>query len=236
MTDQLFEEWRAYQKLLDNDYMDHRAFFGRLRDEVQARFDRPLAILDLGCGDAQPVLPLLESITLDRYVGIDASATALARAQSLLASARLPFKLVADDLSTGLHDIVGPFDIILASFSLHHLEGAEPKRELLAACRRLLSDDGLIAVIDVFRQDDEPRSEYIERWIEFADRRYEALSTREKTLLFEHVRARDFPDSIPTYRRIARSAGLDRFETLLVDSEGLNRLVVMGRDASHHPV
>ena len=84
MTDQLFEEWRAYQKLLENDYMDHRAFFGRLLEEIEARFDRPLALLDLGCGDAQPILPMLESLDVCRYTGIDESATALSRARELL--------------------------------------------------------------------------------------------------------------------------------------------------------
>ena len=31
MTDLLFDEWHAYQKLLDHDYMYHVVFFSRLK-------------------------------------------------------------------------------------------------------------------------------------------------------------------------------------------------------------
>lgn len=227
MTDRLFEEWRAYQKLLENDYMDHKAFFARLQREIQARFQRPLAILDLGCGDAQPALPMLETLDVRRYVGVDESATALARAGESLAAAGITAEWVNGDLVETLDTIEGPFDVILASFALHHIPGAVTKQALFRACRARLSDDGLLAVIDVFHEPGEPRDEYIERWIAFADRHYEALTAREKSLLFEHVRARDYPDSLPTYRRIAAAGGLERFDVLLADAARLNHLVVM---------
>jgi len=51
MTDPLFDEWRAYQKLLEHDYMYHIAFFSRLKLEIQKQFHGSIALLDLGCGD-----------------------------------------------------------------------------------------------------------------------------------------------------------------------------------------
>ena len=70
MCDQLFEEWQVYEKLVTHDYMDHRAFFKRLQTEIVERFERPVAILDLGCGDLTPILPMLASVPLRQYVGI----------------------------------------------------------------------------------------------------------------------------------------------------------------------
>jgi hypothetical protein len=71
--DRLFEEWPVYEKLVVHDYMDHRAFFNRLQTEIVQRFERPVTILDLGCGDLTPILPLLTNVALYRYVGIDES-------------------------------------------------------------------------------------------------------------------------------------------------------------------
>lgn len=227
MTDKLFEEWIAYQKLLENDYMDHRAFFGRLLQYIQVRFDRPLAVLDLGCGDTQPIRHLLESLDVSRFVGIDESTTALSKAKDTLEFSGLTLELIEGDLTRSLSGIEGSFDVIVASFSLHHLVGAQAKQTLLSCCRSLLADDGMLAVIDVFHQEGEARDDYIARWIEFADRHYQALTQREKKLLFDHVRARDYPESMSTYRRISLAEDLADFEILLVDKENLNHLVVM---------
>ena len=134
---------------------------------------------------------------------------------------------VGRDLTLSLSGIEGSFDVIVASFSLHHLVGAEAKQSLFSGCRPLLTDDGILAVIDVFRQEGETREEYIPRWIRFADRHYQALTQREKQLLFEHVRARDYPESMSTYRRISAAEDLADFEILLADKENLNHLVVM---------
>ena len=51
MTDSLFRKWRAYEKLVENDYMGHARFFQRVEDEVKRRCGKPIAILDLGCGN-----------------------------------------------------------------------------------------------------------------------------------------------------------------------------------------
>jgi hypothetical protein len=50
MNDALFEEWHAYQKVVDNDYIHHVEFFGCIEEQVRQDFVRPVSILDLGCG------------------------------------------------------------------------------------------------------------------------------------------------------------------------------------------
>ena len=140
MGDKLFDEWRVYQKLLDHDYMDHRAFFSRLEREARARFD----------------VLLIEGDLLDELDRVD-----------------------------------GPFDLAVASFSLHHLPTPSDKGDVLGRCRERLAPDGLLAVIDVFREPGEARAAYLERWIDFARTHYHALETGEKAMLFEHVRGLD---------------------------------------------
>lgn len=229
MSDRLFEEWRVYEKLLIHDYMDHRAFFSRLRDEIVGRFDRPVAILDLGCGDLGPMLPLLRATPVARYVGIDEAEAALAIAGERLRAFDFPHELVPGDLRDALATLEGRFDVVVASFSLHHLADPSEKQATFAACRRLLGEDenGFIAMIDVFSGVEETREEYLDRWIGHADRRYAELHPDEKDMLFDHVRARDFPVSLDRCRNLAHDVGLRRFELLLADEPGLNHLVAM---------
>jgi SAM-dependent methyltransferase len=225
VSDRLFEEWRAYEKLLIHDYMDHRAFFARLQAEILGRFGRPIALLDLGCGDLTPILPLLDAVPVRRYVGVDESRAALGIAQERLDALDLPGQLILGDLLTAFDGITGSFDLVLASFSLHHL--ADPADKLLALRRaaRLLTGDGFFALIDVFSAATESREDYLERWLANAERRYRALEPAEQALLFEHARARDFPLSLDAWRAIGAQAGLPEVAPLLEDGDGLNRLV-----------
>lgn len=225
MGDQLFEEWPVYEKLLIHDYMDHRAFFARLQAEVQRRFQRPPAILDLGCGDLTPILPMLAAVPVQRYVGIDESDVALLIAGNRLAELGHASRLIRGDLVEVLDSIPGPFDLVLASFSLHHLADRADKLLTLKRAARLLTDDGFFAMIDVFCEEAEARDHYVGRWIANAERRYRELLPSEKAVLFDHVRARDFPLSLDDWRALGREAGLPRVEMLLEDAERLNRLV-----------
>ena len=225
MGDQLFQEWQIYEKLLIHDYMDHRAFFDRLQAELLARFDRPISILDLGCGDLAPILPMLSSVPVQRYVGVDESEVALRIAAQRLDRMGQDARLVENDLLAALDVVSGPFDLILASFALHHLADSDDKLRTLKGAARLLTEDGILAMIDVFSAESEPREDYLGRWIANAERRYEALQPAEKTVLFDHVRARDFPLSVGHWRRLGEQAGLPRMEILLEDRDGLNKLV-----------
>jgi SAM-dependent methyltransferase len=227
MADALFQEWQVYEKLVIHDYMDHRAFFDRLAGEITTRFDRPVRVLDIGCGDLTPVRPLLAAVPVECYVGIDESEVALSIARAHLEESAVPGELVAGDMREVLTSQSGSFDVIIASFSLHHLPGADEKRAVFAACAPLLSSDGFLAVIDVFTNPSEPRDEYVERWIGHADARYEALEPAEKQLLFDHVRSRDYPVSLEQCRILGQAAGLTAFEVLLEDLPLLNRLVTL---------
>jgi len=227
--EKIFEEWRVYEKLLIHDYMDHQSFFGRLQQKVHQQYQRPISVLDLGCGDMAPILPLLQSVALKRYAGIDESAGALAIAQQRLTELELPGELTEGDILTSLEGLQESFDLVVASFSLHHFSDPQDKLRILQAIERHLSDDGMFALIDVFCHEQEPREIYVERWIAHADRHYEALEAAEKKLLFDHVRARDNPVSEQRWQQLGKQAGLERFEVVLRDRFDLNGLVTFSQ-------
>lgn len=231
MGEKIFEEWRVYEKLLIHDYMDHRTFFGRLQEHVRQHFHRPISILDLGCGDLTPILPLLQAVPLQSYTGIDESAGALAIAAQHMQARSIPGRLVNGDLLLELAGMEEKFDLVVASFSLHHLANPMDKLRTLQAIESHLHDCGMFALVDVFCTEEEPRSDYVERWISHADQRYASLEAGEKQLLFDHVRARDNPVSHQHWQAMAEQAGLGEYQLIEQDDVALNALVVMRRPA-----
>ncbi|MEE8495810.1 MAG: class I SAM-dependent methyltransferase [Xanthomonadales bacterium] len=227
MTDSLFDEWRAYQKLLEHDYMYHVAFFNHLKHEIQLCFNGPVTILDLGCGDVSPIQPILEDLDIRLYCGIDQSETAISKAESCLASLDVPSRVYQGDLLDTLQTLTGQYDVIVASFSLHHLQTAEAKQKVLEECRRVLNPAGLVAIIDVFHAEGETRTQYLRRWVNFAKSSYKTLDHVEMASLVEHAQSNDFPETLSTYQFIARAAGYDKFEVLMQDKEKFNHLVTL---------
>ena len=227
MADPLFDEWRAYQKLLDHDYMYHLAFFSRLKHEIKRCFHEPVTILDLGCGDVSPIQPMLEELDVGLYCGIDQSETALSKAETRLALLNLPSRVYPGNLLDTLRTLTGRFDVIIASFSFHHLQTTEDKKRVLEECHRVLNPRGLVAIIDVFHAEDETREEYLRRWVDFARKTYTALDQVEMTNLVDHARSNDFPEPLSTYRFICRTAGYGKFDVLMKDTDEFIHLVTL---------
>ena len=227
MADPLFDEWRAYQKLLDHDYMYHQSFFNRLKNEIRQGFSKPVAILDLGCGDASPIRSMLEALDVRLYCGADQSETALSMAETNLASLDMESRLYPGDLVDTLKQLTGSFDVVVASFSFHHLETPAIKQQVLKECRRVLRPAGMMAIIDVFHEEDESRDEYLHRWVSFARQNYVALNNAEMTSLVDHVTSHDFPETLSTYRSLGQAAGFGQFNVLMQDKEKFNHLVTL---------
>jgi ubiquinone/menaquinone biosynthesis C-methylase UbiE len=227
MTDQFFDEWVAYQKLVDHDYMGHRGFFRRLEAEIRNRHIEPLTILDLGCGDVSPIKAMLQNIDICLYHGVDESQTALSRAADNLKSLKLSFELLQGDILEVLPQLSGPYDVILASFSLHHMQKVDSKQQVLEACRRILEPGGSFFVIDVFSSKAQDRDRYIDDWTEMARNRFIALNELEMSTLLEHARTCDFPESVTVYREMAAATGYTTVNALERDITGNYRMLLL---------
>jgi SAM-dependent methyltransferase len=99
--------------------------------------------LDVGCGDGELTLKLVQCC--DEVVGIDVDAAAIERARRYCEGApRISLRL-ADFLGNDLPD--GSFDFVVAVASLHHL----PLERALVRLRDLLSPGGKLAVVGLYR-------------------------------------------------------------------------------------
>jgi ubiquinone/menaquinone biosynthesis C-methylase UbiE len=224
-TPDLFDEWQTYEKVVANDYMQHRDFFIALKSEISTRLQEPLTIADLGCGDCAPVDGLLRSFEILRYVGIDQSASALRRAQSKLTATGVNFSLCQGSILDELRALAPGYNLIVCSYSLHHLS-VDAKQDVLKECRRCLAPGGLLAVIDVFRKDGEASESYTERWVDNARGSYLALDSAEIENVIAHVRSSDLPETVATYRQLAAVAGFAQTNRIAQDANCLNQFVL----------
>jgi ubiquinone/menaquinone biosynthesis C-methylase UbiE len=225
-TSDLFDEWTTYEKVVKNDYMHHRDFLAALEREVEVRSIASPAIVDLGCGDCASIVPLLTRLDAKGYIGIDQSENALARANANLGAASVPFTLRCGTMLEELRDLEGSFNLAIASYSLHHLQ-TTAKRAVLNECRRLLEPGGLLAIIDVFREEGEARRAYLQRWEANARRTFVALEPEEIEELLDHVRECDFPESVAAYRKFGSEAGFDQVMPVAQDAKRLNRFIIL---------
>ena len=223
---QLFDEWTTYERVVTNDYMHHQYFFEALISFLAGRVVEPLGMIDLGCGDAKPAQSVLDAFPVKHYIGIDQSNEALDRARAMLESRGVSFELHACAMQEGVRNLSGSSELIIASYSVHHLSEPE-KAALLRECRRLLAPGGLLAIIDVFLLPGESRSAYLGRWEANARLNFTGLSGSELDELIEHVRENDIPETFATYEKLAKSAGFERIVAVKQGPEQLNQLIVI---------
>lgn len=124
--------------------------------------------VDVGAGDGA-LLPVLSPL-FSRVFAVDRSPARLAAcarvvADHALANVRL---LEGDAAAPAVYENVflqGGASVVVVARTLHHV--ARPA-ELLAACARLLKDDGVLLVVDYLPHDDESLREQGDVWLGFA--------------------------------------------------------------------
>ncbi|HWB70176.1 MAG TPA: class I SAM-dependent methyltransferase [Solirubrobacterales bacterium] len=99
-------------------------------------------VLDLGTGDGRLLARLREERPEARCTGLDFSALMLERARARFAGDQ-GVELVEHDLGRPL-PVEGPFDAVVSSFAIHHLEH-ERKRSLYGEALELLAPGGVFA-------------------------------------------------------------------------------------------
>lgn len=200
--------WRVYRKIVDGNHMFHREIFTRIQAALVEYGSDPLSILDLGCGDAGQMGPILRVINLKSYLGVDASEPALELAQTELKTLGAKASLRCIDMLAFLRE-PGParFDIILASFSLHHFTTSQ-KREFLSLCRAHLMPEGALIIVDVFREDGQSLQDYLASYCQEMRNEWEALTPDDLEMATHHVSTFDLPETPEDFMRLAESEGL----------------------------
>jgi len=226
-----FSQWHLYRSIIDANWMAHREIFHAVRAWVLARHPGPFTLLDLGCGDAGFIKRTFDGSGLYAYTGVDASEAALARARGELVGARFESQFVVGDMLAFLRERTATasrsFDIMLASYAIHHLPARE-KSELLRDARATLAPDGSLLYADIFRRDDESREQFLAGYVGMMRQSWTGLAEETLATAVEHVNQRDIPETVGSLTALAREAGLAGPVELFRDATGFHRLLAFG--------
>jgi SAM-dependent methyltransferase len=109
--------------------------------------ESPLTVLDLGCGDGRLAALVLEHrSSVENVLAVDSSPAMLSHARDRFDGdhrVQLREWSLEDPLTP-----LGSFDVVVAGFSIHHVED-ERKRELFREVAGQLTDDGVFANLEV---------------------------------------------------------------------------------------
>ena len=103
-------------------------------------------VLDLGCGDGHLLALVLANRSGSSGAAVDVSRPMLERAQARFAADRR-VEVIEHDLRTPLPVEWGPFDVVVSSFAIHHLEHSR-KRELYAEVFATLRPGGVFCNLE----------------------------------------------------------------------------------------
>ena len=219
--------WSLYQKILQHNYMGHDQIYSVFERDLTTHAQAAFSFLDIGCGDAQTITGRLTHTSISAYTGIDLSADALAHAQQFLTPLDIQTQLINNDFEHALADLVtqkAQFDVIFSGFALHHL-APEQRIHTFHNIYQLLDKGGCFYLIDVYPHKDEPREDYLDRYLAKPMTDWNQLNDAEKTVLNEHVRSSDFPACKATLIEIAMQAGFEQITCLFEDDEHANILM-----------
>lgn len=230
-----FNQWHVYRSIVDNDWMCHREIFSAIKHWVLLRHPGPFTLLDLGCGDAGFIRGTFTDTGLWAYTGVDASQAALAKAREELSGARFQVQLLEADLLAYLGDRGEndrqSFDVILASYAVHHLPVRE-KQEFFRLAHAGLAPGGSLLFADVFRRGEESREEYLRAYVGMMREAWAGLDGDSLASTTEHVLQRDFPETLRAMQDMAREAGFQgEPRELFRDATGFHRVMVFTKAA-----
>jgi 2-polyprenyl-3-methyl-5-hydroxy-6-metoxy-1,4-benzoquinol methylase len=161
---------------------------------------------DLACGDLTTLAPLLRSLPLTAFMGLDAAATALPLARARMAGWAVPCQWVQDDLLHWAEQPGERYAVISCLFGLHHL--ADPdKRRFLDRVGGRLADGGLLLIGDVFREPGEERQAYVQRYIRRIRQHWSSLETALQDHVVDHLVSSDDPAARDVFTAMAETAG-----------------------------
>ena len=124
-TEFFVDTWEVYRKLVAANDMFHQELYAEVEKRLTPAYGRPFSLLDLGCGDAAALGPILCRLPVSCYLGVDLSPVALelAAANLLGLSGTVAFQL--ENILDTLAGEREPVDVIFSSFVLHHLDADE---------------------------------------------------------------------------------------------------------------
>jgi len=218
-----FQTWQTYQKVVAANYMYHTEIMADIARVLNAGMGgRGFSLLDLGCGDAATLVPLLRGSAIRYYKGVDLSQAALDIAAANLESLACPIELAHLDILSALKTETKNYDVIYTSFAIHHLS-REQKADFFRLAAARLAKNGFLVMTDVVREEDETLPVYLDRYLGWIRRDWDGLEANEIASICDHIANNDLPETAADLRALAEAAGLD--QDALVAKYGWHRVL-----------
>jgi SAM-dependent methyltransferase len=124
-------------------------FFGAFADTLNAWFQQPFAVLELGSGSGHLAEAIMSRCPVRSYTALDFSAAMHDLAQARLALFRERVQFVTRDFrDAGWPTCLGSFEAVVTMQAAHETRHKRHLVPLLAATRRCLVDSGLLLYCD----------------------------------------------------------------------------------------
>jgi ubiquinone/menaquinone biosynthesis C-methylase UbiE len=210
--------WNVYKKIVAADYMHHKHFRQLAAETIVAmEKEHPITILDLGCGDASPFIPLLDIRPVAAYTGYDLSAVAIEYCRRNLSATKLPFELRTGNMTELIFEEKQAFDLIYSSYVIHHLSDPE-KFNFFREIANKLKQGGTFIYIDVVREDDQSIDQYRQLYTEMV-LGWDVLNEEEKQEVDGHLAQYDFPSRSVDLLEWFSASGMELIRTKRGDAK-----------------
>jgi len=203
----LFQKsWEVYRSVIDGNWMFHREIYATIADLLDREYsNRPLDMLDLGCGDAGAISHWLNRQPALSYTGVDAAGEVLAMIPERVSGLR-ELVLITSAMEDFLRTCENRYEVVLCSYALHHLSG-EGKREFVSNVKRCLKPGGIFILVDVLRNEGESRDEAVASYVRMMQTEWTSIYPEHLTLACEHVVEHDFPETFEVIAGMGDVAG-----------------------------
>ena len=228
VTEMFDERLAVYQAVLAHDLMEHREISAALGAWLRRRFAEPFSVLEVGCGDGSVTARTLAGLPVRSYTGVDLSASGLAHAAERFATAGVEARFERADMLEFVRAARGSWDVLLASFVLHHLPPAS-KRAFMIEAARVVAPGGALLLVDVFRREGETREAYLGRYLPRLRETWAVVGRDGVELAVAHVSEHDFPEPEVDVRDWAAAAGFAAPERLYAGIDDMQRALAFER-------
>lgn len=174
--------------------MHHREIYQAVSEVIGKRAAKgSFRMMDLGCGNARCVAPILRRHPPDSYRGVDLSEAALGEASIFLQGLEgVSWKCA--DLLEHAESEHSAWDIVFSGFAVHHLQAGE-KRRLFRAIARIVPENGFFLLVDVVREEGMSREDHVRSYTGMMRREWSDLPAEALEEGCAHVTAHDHPST-----------------------------------------
>ena len=202
---EIFNSWDLYGNIVRNNWMRHEQMSQFIQNATEGR---KLHVLDLGCGDGAMARNGLLGRSIEKYVGVDLSQDALDHLQRA-AGLGIDPQVILGDIRESIQKLASQsFDLVLASYSLHHYQ-RDDKESILREIARVLTPQGRLLWIDIACLEGEDRSGYVSRIEHEIQTQWKTMPQKHREDSIQHIRNHDYPEQqswmIQTWEKISCS-------------------------------